>query len=61
MKHLLEVSAPFRDGWLGHDIEGCSSRERVVHHPADGVLRFGHHRLAPAGHPDPHPVVQASV
>ncbi|WP_310739594.1 helix-turn-helix transcriptional regulator [Microbispora sp. H10830] len=57
VQRLLRVSEPFRDAWQSHHIEGFTSRERVFRHPVAGVVRFEHHRLAPADHPDLHLVV----
>ncbi|MEV0970104.1 helix-turn-helix transcriptional regulator [Microtetraspora glauca] len=57
IQRLLQTSKPFRDAWQDHHIEGFASRLRVFHHPAQGVLRYEHHRLAPADHPDLHVVI----
>ncbi len=61
IQRLLETSEPFRAGWRSHDIEGFASRERVFHHPVRGDLRFEHHRLAPADHPDLHLVIYTPI
>ncbi|MFD7132870.1 hypothetical protein [Streptomyces sp. NPDC059894] len=57
VQRLLDTSETFRAAWQDHRIEGFTSRPRVFHHPAQGVLRCEHHRLAPADHPDLHVVV----
>lgn len=51
VKRLLEVSAEFRAGWENHDIEGFSSRVRLLRHPVVGDLHLEQHRLAPSDHP----------
>ncbi|MEU9112816.1 helix-turn-helix transcriptional regulator [Streptomyces sp. NPDC048483] len=61
IQRLLEASEPFRDAWRDHHIEGFASRERVFHHPTSGVLRYEHHRLAPADHPGLHIVLYTPV
>ncbi|MFI2229865.1 hypothetical protein [Nocardia testacea] len=38
-----------------------TARTRVFRHPAPGLLRYEHHRLAPADHPDLHLVVYVPV
>ncbi|GAB2831213.1 helix-turn-helix transcriptional regulator [Actinocorallia aurea] len=57
IERLLAVSEPFRRAWRDHRIAGFASRERLFRHPERGLLRFEHHRLAPADHPDLHLVV----
>ncbi|WP_411153425.1 helix-turn-helix transcriptional regulator [Streptomyces sp. A30] len=57
IQRLLETSEPFRAAWQDHRIEGFTSRLRVFHHPAHGAVRYEHHRLAPADHPDLHVVI----
>ncbi|MEU7456685.1 hypothetical protein [Streptosporangium roseum] len=57
IQRLLQTSKPFRDAWQDHRIEGFASRLRLFHHPAQGVLRYEHHRPAPADHPDLHVVI----
>lgn len=57
VERLLETSKAFRDAWQDHHIEGFTSRTRIFHHPVRGVLRYEHHRLAPADHPDLHVVL----
>ncbi|RDI51703.1 helix-turn-helix transcriptional regulator [Nocardia mexicana] len=61
IQRLLEASPEFRAGWHSHDIEGFASRERVFHHPERGELRYEHHRLAPADHPDLYLVIYTPV
>lgn len=57
IQRLIRTSEPFHDAWQDHRIEGFASRLRVFHHPVQGVLRYEHHRLAPADHPDLHVVI----
>ncbi|WP_416561918.1 helix-turn-helix transcriptional regulator [Nocardia testacea] len=61
IQELLRSSTHFREGWRSHHIEGFASRTRVFRHPARGLLRYEHHRLAPADHPDLHVVVYVPV
>lgn len=58
---LQAASPEFREGWLRHDIEGFSSRERLFHHPRVGDLRLEQHTLMPADHPELHLVVYAPL
>ncbi|GAA3080524.1 helix-turn-helix transcriptional regulator [Pseudonocardia yunnanensis] len=51
VKRLMEASEEFRAGWENHDIEGFSSRERLLRHPIVGDLHLEQHRLAPSDHP----------
>ncbi|MEV0999855.1 helix-turn-helix transcriptional regulator [Nonomuraea sp. NPDC050202] len=57
IQRLLAASEVFSAAWQDHHIEGFTSRERLFHHPTAGVLRYEHHRLAPADHPDLHVVI----
>ncbi|MFI6289959.1 helix-turn-helix transcriptional regulator [Nonomuraea sp. NPDC050790] len=57
IQRLLAASEEFRAAWQDHHIKGFTSRERLFHHPTAGVLRYEHHRLAPADHPDLHVVI----
>ncbi|WP_280181445.1 helix-turn-helix transcriptional regulator [Nocardia farcinica] len=61
IRRLLDDNATFRQAWRSHHIEGFASRERVFHHPVRGALRYEHHRLAPADHPDLHLVMYTPV
>nr|WP_277350104.1 hypothetical protein [Nonomuraea sp. FMUSA5-5] len=57
VQRLLATSEVFHAAWQDHHIEGFASRERLFRHPAAGVLRYEHHRLALADQPDLHVVI----
>lgn len=52
VERLREASGPFRDWWSRHDVAYFESRQRIFEHPRDGTLRFDHHKLIPADHPE---------
>ncbi|MCI2237304.1 helix-turn-helix transcriptional regulator [Paenibacillus sp. TRM 82003] len=61
VQRLRAASAHFEAGWTDHDVRGFTSRERLFHHPDAGDLRFEHHQLTPADHPDLQVVIYTPI
>ncbi|WP_337059735.1 helix-turn-helix transcriptional regulator [Kineococcus sp. G2] len=61
VERLRAASARFEAGWTDHDVRGFTSRERLFHHPDAGDLRFEHHQLTPADHPDLQVVIYTPI
>ncbi|MGH3904790.1 MAG: helix-turn-helix transcriptional regulator [Pseudonocardiaceae bacterium] len=61
IRRLTSVSDAFRLGWDSHAVGGFASRERIFRHPEAGELRFEHHQLSPADHPDLQLIIYAPL
>ncbi|MGH3478488.1 MAG: helix-turn-helix transcriptional regulator [Nocardioidaceae bacterium] len=61
IRRLTLASDAFRLGWDSHAVGGFASRERIFRHPEAGELRFEHHQLTPADHPDLQLIIYAPL